>query len=401
VPHPVPAKRAEGKTKTKLVIDPERGHVVPLIYRWRVVERMKYRAIVTRLNSDLVAYPPPGSTRNAKRAGWWTIETVKHILSNPKYTGYMVWNRGDKTGRSKDKSEWTWSLEPSHPALISREAWEQAATIGAETEGSRAGHGANSHPQTQRTYRLRSYVRCAICGRRMGGRDRRGVAYYRCKTSHEDARMVERFPDHPTEITVGERPILDAIETFFAEHVFGPRRVELFREHFDDAASRAHAEYEARVAGLERGVTAAEQAKKKLVREMANLPDDEELAAELRAGLQEHYREQEAEKRRLVAELEALRTDKPEMPEDPSLLAELPTMPVTLDGVDEATQRDMFEAFGLSVQYDRRRNEVELCVTITDRMVEMSGEGQRGSAALPGPHPWPCPPPQAREGDLF
>jgi hypothetical protein len=83
------------------------------------------------------------------------------------------------------------------------------------------------------------------------------------------------------------------------------------------------------------------------------------------------------------------------MPEDPSLLAELPTMPgVTLDGVDEATQRDMFEAFGLSVQYDKRRSEAEMWVTITDRMVKLLSEAQRGLAALPGPHLWPCPPPR-------
>jgi site-specific DNA recombinase len=392
VPHPVPAKRAEGKTKAKLLPDPERAHVVPLIYRWRVEEGLAYEAIRTRLNSDLSAYPPPADTRNRQRAGWWAIETIKHILSNPKYTGYMVWNRGDKRGRAKPPSEWVWSLEPSHPALVTRELWERAAEVGRETERSRAGDGLNSHPQTQRTYRLRSHVTCSICGRRMAGRNRRGVASYRCKTTHRDPRTAKRFPDHPSEIEVRERPIMGAIETFFAEHVFGPNRLELFREHFDDSGERARAEYERRLSGLEGRIAAAEQDKKRLVREMANLPDDEEIAAELRAGLQAEFAERERERRGLVAELEALRATEPQMPEDTALLAELPTLPGTLAGVDEAGQREMFRTFGLAVQYDRRRQVVELCVTLTDRLVEIAREVQHG------PHLWPCPPPTGGGG---
>lgn len=48
VPHPVPAKRAEGKTKTRLVPDPVRAPVVERIYRWRVEERLGYAAIAER-----------------------------------------------------------------------------------------------------------------------------------------------------------------------------------------------------------------------------------------------------------------------------------------------------------------------------------------------------------------
>jgi hypothetical protein len=133
-----------------------------------------------------------------------------------------------------------------------------------------------------------------------GGRER-------CKTTHKDPRTAARFPDHPSEIEVREVPIMGAIETFFAEYVFGPRRLDLFREHFDDSGARARAEYERRLAGLEGRIAAAEQAKKRLLREMANLPDDEEIAAELRAGLQAEFAERDRERRGPVAELEALR----------------------------------------------------------------------------------------------
>jgi site-specific DNA recombinase len=51
------------------------------------------------------------------------------LLDNPKYTGYQVWNRRRrKTGgnRANPESEWVWSAEPSHAALVPKEVWERA-----------------------------------------------------------------------------------------------------------------------------------------------------------------------------------------------------------------------------------------------------------------------------------
>jgi len=35
VPHPVPFKAAQGRTKTRLALDPDRAAVVAAIYAWR------------------------------------------------------------------------------------------------------------------------------------------------------------------------------------------------------------------------------------------------------------------------------------------------------------------------------------------------------------------------------
>lgn len=59
VPHPVPAKATEGKTKTRLVPDPVRGPVVTQIFTWRVVGKLGYGDIADRLNADTDRYPPP------------------------------------------------------------------------------------------------------------------------------------------------------------------------------------------------------------------------------------------------------------------------------------------------------------------------------------------------------
>jgi len=57
VDHPLPAKAAEGLTKTRLIADPRRAPTVVHIFRLRVTERLGYKAIAARLNTD------PGGSR--------------------------------------------------------------------------------------------------------------------------------------------------------------------------------------------------------------------------------------------------------------------------------------------------------------------------------------------------
>jgi DNA invertase Pin-like site-specific DNA recombinase len=59
VRHPVPAKRADGKHKTRLALDPFRAPVVATIFDLRVNGGESYRAIAGHLNADLEAFPPP------------------------------------------------------------------------------------------------------------------------------------------------------------------------------------------------------------------------------------------------------------------------------------------------------------------------------------------------------
>jgi site-specific DNA recombinase len=73
-----------------------RGPAVTQIFRWRVDEELIEQEIAERLNADLDRYPPPEPTRTHMAVGYWTRESVRDILTNPKYTGHMVWNRTTK-----------------------------------------------------------------------------------------------------------------------------------------------------------------------------------------------------------------------------------------------------------------------------------------------------------------
>lgn len=60
IPHPVPSKAAQGRTKTRLIPDPVTGPVVAQIYQWRTEDRLGIPTIARRLNTDPILYPPPG-----------------------------------------------------------------------------------------------------------------------------------------------------------------------------------------------------------------------------------------------------------------------------------------------------------------------------------------------------
>ena len=89
IPHPVPVKASQGRTKTRLAPDPVRGPVVTQIFTWRVIDKLGMPTIAARLNADPVRYPAPGTSG-------WSTPTVFVLLNNPKYTGHMVYGRSRK-----------------------------------------------------------------------------------------------------------------------------------------------------------------------------------------------------------------------------------------------------------------------------------------------------------------
>jgi len=123
VPHPSPFKAAQGRTKTRLALDPDRAPVVAQIYTWRTEDKLGVNAIVARLNADPGTYPP------ADPAAGWSLGGVSAILGNPKYTGYQVFGRR-RRGRPVPADQWHWSPAPAHPQIIDRATWDTAQAAG-------------------------------------------------------------------------------------------------------------------------------------------------------------------------------------------------------------------------------------------------------------------------------
>jgi site-specific DNA recombinase len=230
VPHPVAFKAAQGRTKTRLILDQARAGSVAAIFRWRTREKIGAYTIACRLNADPAAYPPPG-------VGYWSEPAVYAILRNPKYTGHMVFGRSRTVnGRTRPlpPDQWLWSPQPATPPSSSASCGTDAAqAIGAEHSTSRGDPGMNSHRAARRTYVLRSRIRCRSCKRRMCGMtrsasgcyqggERYSYTYYICPHNPDDPRHTAS--DHQRVISVREDALLEVIRQFFAQRIFGPDR---------------------------------------------------------------------------------------------------------------------------------------------------------------------------------
>lgn len=201
--HPNPTKAARGHTKTRLEPDGARAETVAQIAQWRHHEGLGYATIAERLNTDLTRYPPPEPPGGAARArGAWGKTTVYEILKNPKYTGYMVFNRRasrSRAGAVNDPIKWVWSPEPTHPPLIAKWMYDEYQARSRARQGSRAEGAEDVRAHVQRTYLLRGLLFCQ-CGRRMNGNHRRGLTWYLCWPRGNNRGRTDLLAGHPKSV---------------------------------------------------------------------------------------------------------------------------------------------------------------------------------------------------------
>jgi hypothetical protein len=370
IPHPNSGKAAQGRTKTRLVLDPQRAPVVAQIFTWRTADRLGVITITNRLNADPGAYPSP-------KPGGWNATTVYALLSNPKYTGHMVYGRRRSTSRRRfhtvPQDQWIWSPEQTHPAIVPRATWDTAQSIGAEHASSRDDRGLASHPATQRSYLLRSRCRCRDCKRRMAGRLVRpyqghpGYVYYDCPHNAKNPRHTAAAPDHLRTVRVREDDLLTVIHQFFATRIFGPDRAVMLTARLPATAAEDIARREQETARLRkrlRKIDAAENAHAREIENLATLPQNSPAITALRSRIIARFTELETERTQIDERLAAL--DRATGQEDePGLLDALPLLGDALPSLPAAIQARLFAAFGLELIYNKQDHQVTIYATIT------------------------------------
>ncbi|MDW6058076.1 recombinase family protein [Streptomyces sp. FXJ1.4098] len=123
------------RPKKKLVPHPDerRFDAARELCRLRREEHLKGPDIVAILKAEPDRYPIEGE---------WTYNRVEGLVSNPKLTGYQVYNRrATRTGRAgfsrrNPISQWVWSPKVVHKPVVGLEEWMQAQEV---TAGLRAG----------------------------------------------------------------------------------------------------------------------------------------------------------------------------------------------------------------------------------------------------------------------
>jgi site-specific DNA recombinase len=375
VTHPVPLKAAQGRTKTRLLLDPLRGPVVAAIYTWRVGDHLGIPTITQRLNSDHVAYPPHDGQH-------WLGATVANILANPKYTGYMVYGRRRKTGRGNTRrlvppEQWIWSEQPTHPAIITRAMFDAAQTIGAEHRTAGDDPNASPQPLARRTYALRGRVRHRSCQRRMCGTTRTfprywaegpdyANTYYKCTHDTDNPKHAATHPDHPRTVTVREDTLISQIRDFFDTRVFGPDRAALLTQQIPGNAAQAAERHARDRDRLVKELARIDLAQRSQITQIDTLdPDPASTAAQaMRQRCYERFTELQVDREATQTQLDAL--DHTTTPgNDTALLDLIPLLTDTIALHPEHIQAALYQAFDIQALYKDDMNQVTFFATIT------------------------------------
>ena len=236
-PHPNPGKAALGQRLHQLEPDPVTAPVVPRIFA-EYLSGKGFMAIANGLAEDGVPSPSahdPG--RNKHRLGVsWSKSADRAILTNPRYTGFQVWNKqrkeeilidvDDVAAGHETKMRWTtadswiWSTEAVHEGLITRETFAAAQALISRriVKKERGARSDNRHP-----YALRGLIFCAVCQRRMQGNFNNGRAHYRCMLSAEYA--ASRDLPHAKSIYVREDRVMRPLDAWLGS-LFDPQHLE-------------------------------------------------------------------------------------------------------------------------------------------------------------------------------
>ncbi len=363
IPHPAPAKAAQGRTKSRLILDPDRAPVVARIYDWRVIDRLSVRAITARLNADPACPAPDGKPG-------WTGPGVAKILANPKYTGHMVYGRvrtqhGRKVAVPPD--QWVWSAEPTHPAIIDRATWDAAQRIGAE-------RGNVRDPETPTTrqgrrYILRSRIRHHACQRRMCGTWRtsgngRTYIYYKCPHDPANPRHAAAYPDHGT-VALSETVIMAAIGSFFDQYVFGHDRAALLAAQLPATTAEHAAARDRQQRHLHAELARIDTAEHALITELEHPADPGDPAAQAyRARIRARFADLYAERTRTEAQLADLNAAAPP-DNDPALLDTLPIAAALFTDAPDRIKEALLAAFDIQALYRHDQNQVTIWASLT------------------------------------
>ena len=146
----------------------ENSYIVKMIYQKYVEEDIGMKTIANYLNRNGIKKVRP-KNRQDYQFDDWSDHTIKAILDNPVYTGYIVFGRrrtvqcinedGEIVDKLLKQDDYITSDEQSHEALVSKEMWDKAR----QKRKSRAVRGNKKIGQTPK-HLLSGILKCPDCG---------------------------------------------------------------------------------------------------------------------------------------------------------------------------------------------------------------------------------------------
>jgi site-specific DNA recombinase len=360
--HPDPRRARSGDHKTRLEPNPEQAPVIVEIFE-RYLSGWGFNEITNHLNRP--GGPPPPRHVDSKRntAGKWSKSTIRCILENPVYTGRLYWNRldfrqsklGDGPLIRRPEEEWV-QAKRRHPAIITDELFQQVQAHHAHrisTEGTR-----RRSPQ-RRSYALRGVVHCATGHNplRMHGKERKGITYYACCYRIAYGDTAAQALGHGKWQYIREDNLQPIIDRFFATDIFGPQRVQRFR---DQHAALAPALTNHDNTTRKRLTLTLADIDQRIERQIAAIESgiDPLLVGERVRALKDERQQAET----ALAQLDLQQRERIGIDLDgaSAVLDALPDLSKDLATADPELRRRVYEAFRFSIELDRNKPEVRL-----------------------------------------
>jgi hypothetical protein len=236
--------------------------------------------------------------------------------------------------RRNDRSEWVWSEEPRHEALVIREDWEAVQT--------RFRNNKRRYIRTPvkgRHYLLAGRLSCGRCGRRMEGTWNHDRPYYRCQIPRDDP---SNHPDHPATVYVREDRIVPHLDDWVAE---------LFTdEHIDDTcakladAAQPDTDQEAQERRIQDRI-------RKLNQELDSYMTIIRTESEAAPTVGKWIAETDQERRRLEALLGRTPTTTLTAEDIKALVASLQDITATLAAADPTDKAKVYAEMGIDITY--------------------------------------------------
>lgn len=202
-------------------------------------------------------------------------------------------------------------------------------------------------------------------------------------------RSARWYHDHPKAVWISQRPLLEAVQHFFAERIVGPDRVALWEREVAAATRRQPDDTASETDRLRREATRLQRRQERLLDQLATADDDGDpaTAAAFRKGVRDRFDRIERERRTVLDQLARHTESTPATPSgDPGLLAALPRLPTEFPRLPEGVRRELYAAFQLQVRYDPRDRGVKLRATVTPDLAARVTEitTPTGDGAAPG-----------------
>jgi site-specific DNA recombinase len=332
--------KRDPKSKKLVVIKTPAGWIREF-YEWCAIDRLSLREICRRANQ--LRIPLPGYRR---KHSVWHRSVIHRMLTNPGYTGKIIFRRYDKNGNERPKEEW---VELPVPPIVSEELFERVQVRLRENK-------ELASRNTKRTYLYSGVIFCGYCQHRLGSgfqpaRHRgRGTRYY-----HGLARKTEiavGLCSHCPQVAESRlEPVWEAIKNALTDPEYLRAKVTEYLSGDTQVIDR-------RLAELEQQISTVTHQRKKFLGVYLKDPNlDEKEYLRLVNGLDYELRQITEEKR--VVE-QRLLSDREQLALSVQISQTYDKIRLQVVGSSYETQREIIKKIVNKVLVYERRGEAEI-----------------------------------------